>query len=69
MITLFVLDSKTVKDVRELQMVLKEWRLDSQQQMKFNLAKFKVTCTGRTSLNLCSAMGPKLVGSSQLKLS
>ena len=26
MITQFVLDSKTVKDVRELQMVLKEWR-------------------------------------------
>lgn len=47
MITQFVLDSKTVKDVRELQMVLKEWRLDSQQQMKFNLAKFKETCTGR----------------------
>lgn len=37
------------------------------QQMKFNLAKFEVMCVGR-SLNSYSAMGPKPVGSSQIRL-
>lgn len=35
--------------------------------MKFNLAEFQVMRVGR-SLNLYSAMGPKPVGSSQLRL-
>lgn len=37
--------------------------------MNFNLAKFKVMCVGRRSLNLYSAMGPKLVGTSWMELS
>lgn len=49
MITLFVLVIKTIKDVKGTPDGLnRNWSLDSQQQMKFNLAKFEVMCVGRS---------------------